>query len=88
MSDQATIAALQAQIAKLNEEKSEMKQKASAPRELKCKVSANKGCLSVYGLNARFPVSLYANQWERLLGFSDEIRDFIVANADTLAVKE
>src|SRR5687768_8477149 len=36
-----------------------------APRALTCKVS-EKGGLSVYGLQARFPVTLYAGQWERL----------------------
>lgn len=33
---------------------------------LHCKVSP-KGCVSVYGINSRMPVSLYAEQWERLL---------------------
>jgi hypothetical protein len=42
---------------------------------LYCKVSA-KGAVSVYGLQ-RMPVTLYVEQWERLLGFSDQIRDFI-----------
>jgi hypothetical protein len=42
---------------------------------LYCKVS-EKGALSVYGLQ-RMPVTLYVEQWERLLGFGDEIRQFI-----------
>ena len=37
-------------------------------RELSCKVT-EKGGVSVYGLNARFPVTLYADQWERLNAF-------------------
>lgn len=41
---------------------------------LYCKVS-QKGALSVYGLQ-RMPVTLYAGQWERLLDFVDEIRQF------------
>lgn len=41
---------------------------------LRCKVS-QKGALSVYGLQ-RLPVTLYVDQWERLLKFSDEIRRF------------
>ncbi len=42
---------------------------------LYCKVSP-KGALSVYGLQ-RMPVTLYVEQWERLLDFADEIRQFI-----------
>jgi hypothetical protein len=41
---------------------------------LYCKVS-QKGAISVYGLQ-RMPVTLYVEQWERLLGFADEIRGF------------
>jgi hypothetical protein len=42
---------------------------------LYCKVSA-KGAISVYGLQ-RMPVTLYVEQWDRLLEFSDELRAFI-----------
>ena len=42
---------------------------------LYCKVS-EKGALSVYGLQ-RMPVTLYVEQWERLLNFADEIRQFM-----------
>jgi hypothetical protein len=42
---------------------------------LYCKVS-QKGGISVYGLQ-RMPVTLYLEQWERLLDFADEIRKFI-----------
>ena len=41
---------------------------------LSCKVS-QKGAISVYGMG-RFPVTLYAEQWERLLDYGDEIRQF------------
>lgn len=44
-------------------------------RSLYCKVSA-KGAVSVYGLQ-RMPVTLYAEQWERLLDFGDEVRSFV-----------
>ena len=47
--------------------------------KLSLKVS-EKGALSVYGLQ-RMPVTLYSEQWERLLAFSDDIRKFLVANA-------
>ena len=42
---------------------------------LYCKVS-EKGGISVYGLQ-RMPVTLYVEQWEKVLGFADEIRRFI-----------
>lgn len=42
---------------------------------LYCKVS-EKGGVSVYGLQ-RMPVTLYVEQWERLLNFADEIRAFL-----------
>ena len=42
---------------------------------LYCKVS-EKGALSVYGLQ-RMPVTLYVEQWERLLSYADEIRQFM-----------
>lgn len=51
---------------------------AKPKRGLYCKVSEKKA-LSVYGLQ-RMPVTLYAEQWERLLDFADEIRKFIAAN--------
>ena len=48
---------------------------------------SEKGGLSVYGLG-RFPVTLYREQWERLLALSDEIRTFIRDNDETLKKKE
>lgn len=42
---------------------------------LYCKVS-QKGAVSVYGLQ-RMPVTLYAQQWERLLDFKDRVLEFI-----------
>ncbi|MGE3998631.1 MAG: hypothetical protein AB7I48_00305 [Planctomycetaceae bacterium] len=41
---------------------------------LYCKVS-QKGAISVYGLQ-RMPVTLYVEQWEKLLNYGDEIRNF------------
>src|SRR5581483_11311669 len=48
---------------------------------------SEKGGLSVYGLG-RFPVTLYREQWETLLGMSDEIRQFIADNDAALKKKE
>ncbi|NLF07126.1 MAG: hypothetical protein GX594_03970 [Pirellulaceae bacterium] len=42
---------------------------------LYCKVS-QKGGMSLYGLQ-RMPVTLYVEQWERLLAFADEIKAFM-----------
>ena len=48
---------------------------------------SEKGGVSVYGLG-RFPVTLYKEQWLRLLDMADDIRGFIRDNADKLKVKE
>jgi hypothetical protein len=48
---------------------------------------SEKGGVSVYGLG-RFPVTLYKEQWLRLLDMADEIRGFIKDNADRLKSKE
>ena len=52
---------------------------------LYCKVS-QKGAVSVYGLQ-RMPVTLYLEQWERLLDFGDDIRKFLEAHAAELKRK-
>jgi hypothetical protein len=54
--------------------------------ELSFKVS-EKGAVSVYGLG-RFPVTLYQEQWVRLLGVSEDLKTFIKENASKLKVKE
>jgi hypothetical protein len=53
---------------------------------LYCKVS-QKGAISVYGLQ-RMPVTLYVEQWERLLNFTDEIRKFIAEHDSEFSRKE
>lgn len=54
-------------------------------RGLYCKVSP-KGAISVYNLQ-RMPVTLYVEQWERLLNFADEIRSFMAEHAAELKRK-
>lgn len=49
--------------------------RAAQGRELRLQVSA-KGGVSLYGLR-RFPVTFYADEWEKLLGMADEIRSFV-----------
>src|SRR3982751_716054 len=50
------------------------------------KVSA-KGAVSVYGLG-RWPVTLYAGQWERIIEFMPKIKAFIEKNEDKLSKKD
>jgi predicted component of type VI protein secretion system len=62
--------------------------KASTPKRgaTTLKVS-EKGAVSVYGLG-RFPVTLYKEQWAKLLDMSEEIRRFIAENEPRLKAKE
>jgi len=76
---------LQAEIERLRAENETLKR--PTPRgQMSMKVS-EKGALSVYGLG-RFPVTLYREQWEKLLGMADEIRRFIQDNDSKLKKKE
>ena len=56
------------------------------PRDITMKVS-QKGAVSVYGLG-RFPVTLYKEQWEKLLTKKDDILEFIEHNKADLKTKE
>jgi len=48
---------------------------------------SDKGGVSVYGLG-RFPVTLYYEQWVRLLDKAQELREFLEANKGKLKLKE
>jgi len=48
---------------------------------------SEKGGVSVYGLG-RFPVTLYQEQWSRLLDAAEDLRVFIEENKTRLKVKE
>ncbi len=48
---------------------------------------SEKGGVSVYGLG-RFPVTLYKEQWIRLLDMAEDIRSFIAENESKLKAKE
>jgi ribosome-interacting GTPase 1 len=54
--------------------------------ELSFKIG-EKGGLSVYGLG-RFPVTLYYEQWNRLLGAAEDIKKFLEENKSKLKLKE
>lgn len=60
--------------------------KARSAKGLSMKVS-EKGAVSVYGLG-RFPVTLYKEQWGKLLEMADDIRAFIRDNEAQLKAKE
>ena len=77
--------ALKAELERVKAENEALK-KQRAPRAISFKVSA-KGAVSVYGLG-RFPVTLYKEQWLRLLDMADDIRGFIKENEATLKRKE
>jgi len=75
---------LLAQIERLKAENESLKKPARG--QLSLKVS-EKGALSVYGMG-RFPVTLYREQWEKLLSMSDQIKEFIAQNDAALKKKE
>ena len=75
---------MKAELEKLRLENARLKQRGS--RGVSMKVS-EKGGVSVYGLG-RFPVTLYKEQWEKLLDMADDIRAFIADNHSKLKLKE
>lgn len=77
---------LKAEIERLKAENESLKNKKTARGTLSMKVS-EKGALSVYGMG-RFPVTLYKEQWLKLLGISEEIKKFIEENDSRLKAKE
>jgi hypothetical protein len=74
---------MKAELERLRAENSRLKQRGS--RGVSMKVS-EKGGVSIYGLG-RFPVTLYKEQWEKLLDMSDDIRAFIQENVSKLKIK-
>ena len=71
---------LKARVAEL-EKKGERR-----PGELEFRIG-EKGGVSVYGLG-RFPVTLYYEQWIRLLGAAPKLREFLEENKGRLKLKE
>jgi hypothetical protein len=74
---------LKAELERLREENERLKNRTT--RGVSLKVS-EKGGVSVYGLG-RFPVTLYKEQWARLLDMADDIRAFIKDNDAKLKTK-
>ena len=79
---------LKAELVRLKAENEQLKKTTTKrePPRFTLKVS-EKGGLSVYGLG-RFPVTLYKEQWTKLLDKADEIRNFIKENESLLKTKD
>ena len=73
-------------VADLQTEIADLKGRLAKQSTLRMKVS-EKGALSLYGVHSRFPVTLYREQWDRVLDFGDEIRKFIAKNSANLVTK-
>ena len=75
---------LRAELERLRAENEALKKPSRGQMSLRV---SEKGALSVYGLG-RFPVTLYREQWEKLLGMADDIRQFIRDHDSALKKKE
>lgn len=75
---------MKAELERLRAENAALKKTSSKGLSLKI---SEKGGLSVYGLG-RFPVTLYKEQWNKLLDMADDIRAFLKANDSQLKTKE
>lgn len=76
---------LKAELERLKAENAALK-KPKTGGALTLRVS-EKGALSVYGMG-RFPVTLYKEQWTKLLGIAGEIQKFIEDNDHLLKAKD
>ena len=74
---------MKAELERLRQENAALKKGAESGLRMRI---GEKGGVSVYGLG-RFPVTLYKEQWLRLLDNADDIRAFIAANAGQLKSK-
>lgn len=78
---------LRAELERLKQENEKLKKAGGGrSKEMTFKVSA-KGAVSVYGMG-RFPVTLYKEQWRKLLDRKDDLLSFIEENEDQLKTKE
>jgi hypothetical protein len=75
---------IQAELERLRQENASLKR--GATKGVSLKVS-EKGGLSVYGLG-RFPITLYKEQWTKLLDLAEEIREFLRTHDGELKTKE
>ena len=75
---------LKSELERLRAENAALKKGAATGITMKV---SEKGGLSIYGMG-RFPITLYKEQWLKLLDMSDAIRAFIAANAGQLKAKD
>jgi hypothetical protein len=75
---------LKAELERLRSENAALKKGAATGISMKV---SEKGALSIYGMG-RFPVTLYQEQWLKLLAMAEDIRAFIAANDAQLKSKE
>jgi hypothetical protein len=75
---------MRAELERLRKENESLKK--GAARGVSLKVS-EKGGLSVYGLG-RFPITLYKEQWTKLLDMAEDIREFLRAHDKELKSKD
>ena len=75
---------MKAELERLQKENESLKARTSKGISLKV---SEKGGLSVYGMG-RFPVTLYKEQWIKLLDMADDLRRFIEENNSKLKTKE
>ena len=75
---------LKAELERLRKDNEALKKGASSGIHMKV---SEKGAVSIYGLG-RFPVTLYKEQWLKLLDMSADIRAFIAANEGQLKTKD
>lgn len=74
---------MKAELERLRQENAVLKKGAASG--IRMKVS-EKGAVSIYGMG-RFPVTLYKEQWLKLLDMAEDIRAFITANEAQLKTK-
>ena len=72
------------ELERLRKENGALKKSASSGFRMKV---SEKGAVSIYGMG-RFPVTLYKEQWLKLLDMSGEIRAFIADNEAKLKTKD
>jgi hypothetical protein len=72
------------ELDRLRKENEALKKRPSSSVPMKV---SEKGAVSVYGMG-RFPVTLYKEQWLKLLDMSDEIRAFIAENEARLKTRD
>jgi hypothetical protein len=74
---------LQAELDRLRAENEALKTEKKQGTHLKV---SQKGAVSLYGIR-RFPVTFYADEWDTILGLSDDIKSFIQDNQGELKKK-